>query len=61
MVVVCQIPGELVEEFYRLNMGIVAHAKGVTIEVEPTLEQDILKGQVGDAKIQEIEDLMAEG
>jgi hypothetical protein len=29
--------------------------------VEPTLEQDIRKGQVGDAKIQEIKDMMAEG
>jgi hypothetical protein len=29
--------------------------------VEPTLEQEICKGQVGDTKIQEIRDLMAEG
>jgi hypothetical protein len=29
--------------------------------VEPTLEQEIRKGQIGDAKIQEIKDLMAEG
>jgi hypothetical protein len=29
--------------------------------VEPALEQEIQKGQVGDAKIQEIKDLMAEG
>jgi hypothetical protein len=28
--------------------------------VEPTLEQEIRKGQVGDAKIQEIRDHMAE-
>jgi hypothetical protein len=39
----------------------VAHEEGITIEVEPTLEYDILKGQVGDAKIQEIKDPMAEG
>jgi hypothetical protein len=52
---------ELIEEFDRLNLGIVAHAEGVIIEVEPTLEQEIRKGQVGDAKIQEIRDLMAEG
>jgi hypothetical protein len=31
--------------------------EGVTIELEPTLEQEIRKGQVGDAKIQEIKDL----
>jgi hypothetical protein len=42
-------------------LGIVAHTEGVTIEVEPTLEQEIRKGQVGDAKIQEIKDLIAEG
>jgi hypothetical protein len=29
--------------------------------VEPTLEQEIRKGQIGDAKIQEIEDLIIEG
>jgi hypothetical protein len=42
-------------------LGIVAHAEGITIEVEPTLEQEICKGQTGDANIQEIKDLMAEG
>jgi hypothetical protein len=29
--------------------------------VEPTLEQEIRKGQIGDAKIQEIKDLITEG
>jgi hypothetical protein len=29
--------------------------------VEPTLEQEIWKGQVGDAKIQELKDMIAEG
>jgi hypothetical protein len=42
-------------------LGIVAHTEGVTIEVEPTLEQEIHKGQIGDAKIQEIKDLITEG
>jgi hypothetical protein len=37
------------------------HTEGVTIELEPTLEQEIRKGQVGDAKIQEIKDLITEG
>jgi hypothetical protein len=45
------LPYKLAKEFYRLNIGIVAHAERVTIEVEPTLEQNIRKGQVGDAKI----------
>jgi hypothetical protein len=36
-----QLPDELVEEFDRLNLRIVTHAEGITIEVEPTLERDI--------------------
>jgi ribonuclease HI len=59
--IVTQLPDELVEDFERLNLGIVAHTEGITIEVEPTLEQEIHKGQIEDAKIQEIKDLMAEG
>jgi hypothetical protein len=51
--VVTQLPNELVEDFERLNLGIIAHAEGITIEVEPTLEQEIRKGQ--------IKDMMAEG
>jgi hypothetical protein len=42
-------------------LGIVAHTEGVTIEVEPTLEQEICKGQIRDNKIQEIKDLITEG
>jgi hypothetical protein len=59
--IVAQLPDEIVEDFRRLNMGIVAHAEGVTIEVESTLEQEIRKGQIGDAQIQEIKDLITEG
>jgi hypothetical protein len=59
--IVAQLPDEIVEDFRRLNMGIVAHAEGVTIEVESTLEQEIRKGQIGDAQIQEIKDLFTEG
>jgi hypothetical protein len=59
--IVDQLPDELVEDFEKLNLGIVAHTEGITIEVEPTLEQEIHKGQVGDTKIQEIIDLMAKG
>jgi hypothetical protein len=35
------LPDELVENFERLNLGIVAHGEGTTIEVECTLEQEI--------------------
>ena len=59
--IVTQLPDELADDFERLNLGIVAHIEGITIEVEPTLEQEIRKVQVGDAKIQEINGLMAEG
>jgi hypothetical protein len=58
--IVAQLPDEIVEDFRRLNLGIVAHIEGVTIDVEPTLEQEIRKGQIGDAKIQEIKDLITE-
>jgi hypothetical protein len=59
--IVGQLPDELVEDFRRLNLGIVAHNEGITIEVEATLEQEIRKGQIGDAEIQEIKDLITEG
>jgi hypothetical protein len=59
--IVAQLPDEFVEDYRRLNLGIVAHTKEITIEVEPTLEQETHKGQIGDAKIQEIKDLIAEG
>jgi hypothetical protein len=60
-VIVAQLPNEIVEDFMRLNLGIVTHIEGVTIEAEPTLEQEIRKGQTGDARIQEIKDLITEG
>jgi hypothetical protein len=48
----------LVKEFERLNLEIVAHTKGVTLEVQSTLEQEIHKGQLGDAGIQKINESM---
>jgi ribonuclease HI len=42
--IVTQLLDELEEDFERLNLGIVAHTEGITIEVEPTLEQEIRKG-----------------
>jgi hypothetical protein len=59
--IVAQLPNGIIEDFRRLNLGIIAHTEGVTIVVEPTLEQEICKGQIGDAKIQEIKDLTTEG
>jgi hypothetical protein len=39
--IVTQLPDELAEDFERIILGIVAHTEGITIEVEPTLEQEI--------------------
>jgi hypothetical protein len=61
LAVVAQLPDEIIEDFRRLNLGIVTHIEGVTIDVEPILEQEIRKGQIGDAKIQELKDLITEG
>jgi hypothetical protein len=36
--IVAQLPDELAEDFKKLNLGIVAHTEGITIEVEPNLE-----------------------
>jgi ribonuclease HI len=39
--VVAQLLDEIIEDFRRLNLGMVAHTKGFIIDVEPTLEQEI--------------------
>jgi hypothetical protein len=59
--IVAQLLDEIVKDFRRLNLGIVARTKGDTIDVEPTLEQEICKGQISDANTQEIKDLITEG
>jgi hypothetical protein len=48
------MPYELAKEFDRLSLGFLNNTQGVTIELEPTLEQDIRKGQKSDEKINEI-------
>jgi hypothetical protein len=45
---------ELEKEFGRLSLGFLNNTQGVTVELEPTLEQDIRKGQKDDEKINEI-------
>jgi hypothetical protein len=52
---------ELAKEFDRLSLGFLNNAQGVTIELEPTLEQDIRKGQKDDEKINEIRQLIIDG
>jgi len=59
--VVLAYPLELCRELERLSLSIVSHTKGVTLEIDSTLEQDIRKGQLQDKKIKEIRELMKEG
>ena len=47
-----QLPRELCEEFKHLNLGIVANT--MVLEVEPTVEWEIRKGQLNDEKIKDI-------
>jgi hypothetical protein len=35
---VSRMPQKLYKEFEQLNLGLVAHTEGITIEVEPTLK-----------------------
>jgi hypothetical protein len=36
---------ELAKKFDRLSLGFLNNTQGVTVELEPNLEQDIRKGQ----------------
>jgi hypothetical protein len=51
---------EFCKEFEKLNMGWVSNNKIVAMEVDSTLEQRIRKGQLEDAKIQEIKEHIKE-
>jgi hypothetical protein len=52
---------ELAKEFDRLSLEFLNNTQGVAIELEPTLEQDIRKGQKDDEKINEIRQLIING
>jgi hypothetical protein len=52
------MPCELAKEFDRLSLGFLNNTQGVTIELEPTLKQDIRKGKKDDEKINEIRQLI---
>jgi hypothetical protein len=45
---------ELAKEFDRLSLGFLNNMQGVTVELEPTLEQEIKEAQKNDEKISEI-------
>jgi hypothetical protein len=51
---------EFCKEFEKLNLGWVSNTKIVAMEVDSTLEQDIRKGQLEEAKIQEIKEQIKE-
>jgi hypothetical protein len=55
------MPYKLVKEFDRLSLKFLNNTQGVAIELEPTLEQDIRKGQKDDEKINEIWQLIMDG
>jgi hypothetical protein len=48
------------EEFEKLNLGWVSNTEVIAMEVDSTLEHDIRKGQLEDAKIQEIKEQIKE-
>jgi hypothetical protein len=52
-----RMPPKLRREIKYLNLGIVNEAK-VAMEVEPTLEAEIQEGQLEDAKLKEIQQLI---
>jgi ribonuclease HI len=51
---------EFCKEFEKLNLGWLSNTKVVAMEVTSTLEHDIQKGQLGDAKIHEIKEQIKE-
>jgi hypothetical protein len=55
------MPFELAKQFDRLSLGFLNNTQGVEIELEPTLEKDIRKGQKDDEKIDEIRQLILDG
>jgi hypothetical protein len=55
------MPFELVKEFDKLSLRFLNNTQGLTIELEPTLEQDIRKDQKDDEKINEIWQLIING
>jgi hypothetical protein len=52
-----RMPSELRREIKYLNLGMVNEAR-VAMEVEPTLEAEIREGQLEDAKLKEIRQLI---
>jgi hypothetical protein len=60
MLAIRELLPEFCKEFEKLNLGWVLNTKVITMEVDSTLEQVIRKGQLEDAKIQEIKEKIKE-
>jgi hypothetical protein len=60
MMVAHLMPYELAKEFDRLSLEFLNSMQGVTVELEPTIEQEIKEAQKDD-KISEIRQLILEG
>jgi hypothetical protein len=61
MMVAHPMPYELAKEFDRLSLRFLNNMRGVTVELEPTLEREIKEAQKNDDKINEIWQLILEG
>jgi hypothetical protein len=61
MIVARSMPYELAKEFNRLSLIFLNNMRGVTVELEPTLEREIKEAQKDDEKISEIQQLILEG
>jgi hypothetical protein len=61
MMVAHPMPYELAKEFDRLSLGFLNNMRGVTVELEPTLEREIKEAQKNDEKTNEIRQLILEG
>jgi hypothetical protein len=55
------MPYELAKEFDKLSLGFLNNSRGVTVELEPTLEREIKEAQKNDEKISEIRRLILDG
>jgi hypothetical protein len=61
MMVAHPMPYELAKEFDILSLGFLNTMRGVTVELEPTLEREIKEARKDDEKISEIRQLILEG
>jgi hypothetical protein len=61
MMVAHPMPYELAKEFDGLSLGFLNNMRGVTFELEPTLEREIKEAHKNDEKINEIRQLILEG